>query len=243
MLTLRAMFALPAKTMSGHDLLTRAFDASWFGEIEALPLHDTCNEEVFKAIEADDRLLVREVAHAYTDPSRHAAIYALWFDDRPFMLVHSGHNRAKPILRRWVGDALIYQEAVLYLRSLMSRRAPTDDTVDMDQPFFVDELCVVGQEDFSQALRLPSDPLLPGIRVMTPRPTPEHVLVQSPSGVSLPEYIRRGALVLRREAPTTHEALVEEFGSVGSLGVTPETVFTWYRPSERPPGTAPIQRV
>jgi hypothetical protein len=240
MLTLNDMFALPAKTL---DLRDDVLCPGWVPEVAELG--SLMDAALLERMALDRRLQVRELAQHYIDHRSCHALTALWFDASPVLLVRSTGQDPGAFKRRWIGDALRFERMCSYLREVANSPRPLSDQIDPDTPHYPEEFCLAQGVNLGDALGLVTEPRTPGVLVVPlgdGAGAAGRLLVMTEDDVTLEEYLRRGAFVMRRQKQIASEELARELPNAAGPFFARMARFYWYLPSERPSGV-PIQPV
>lgn len=149
---LAEVYQLPIKeTLKGDISQLMPYGAyhNVFPELENMPSYDS-SEGLADPLE---RVELRVHAEHWQDFRRFWRLWTVWHDGKPVMVCQNAGREGDDYQRRYITDPKLYEEALLYVRSLIpirvlaeSERAFTDESLDIG-----DALTFYGQD-----LRAPS---------------------------------------------------------------------------------------
>lgn len=207
MITLNNVYALPRTLVKLTDWILRA---DWFPEVP--DLEQALSSELLELLEKEGRFTVERVAEEHHDHRRYAQLHTLCFDGAPIALVQNAGREGDDHRRRLITDAHRFIELCHYLQTHAVDRERYAriyaDTVDADTPMYEEEVSAFYGTDLLAEKGYPKVPRTEGFFILSATrldlPLPAgleglgEIFLVGSAAPNPPEYIRRGAFVLRR---------------------------------------------
>jgi hypothetical protein len=176
-----------------------AVHAHWFPDISELEYSDS--DVLFQRVDDEKKLVIREITNECSDGYRYAAMYSLWYQGKPFMLVQDAGRSGRDHKRRWLTDFDTYVEVCAYLLRLLPRDPESrDGEVAPDALFYPEEFDFYGKA-ISAKFGVEAEPRMEGVVLLDasdvfPGET-SCMLFLTQLDVTPPPYIRRGSCVMK----------------------------------------------
>lgn len=235
MVKIKDLYAIAAPAINLADW---TLEPHWFPEVDALEYQMT--SEFLETLQAQGRLVARQLLEKYYDHRRSASMHTIWFDGEPVMLVQSAGRERDDFKQRWITNEKAYVLLCSYIRSCLSTGIDPKDVVGPEEEIFEDEIFKFYGEDFAEQFGYKCEPIAEGYMVFSdsklifPGLEDDLYFVEAEAGLEMPQYIRRRGFVLKKERevseaehasnPRVREACAESGYS--------QTYF--YRACERP---------
>lgn len=207
MFKLKELFNLPGKIEPASNHI---MGEKWFPDVGDLQY--SIDYEKLQEIDADARLLFKELAYEQYEGSRFAALYTIWFDNKPFMYIQEAGRSGRDHFVRGIVDAATYQDATNYLRSKIATLVPDDEVYDLEMLVYPEQVFHFYGQDFGTALGYPSEAIATGFMLLHCKsvlPIPDadklYLITAKADVAAMPEYVRRSEVVLRRIREMTEE--------------------------------------
>lgn len=237
MIKLSTVYTFPAQPIKLADWLLRA---DWFPEVEALEW--SLSTEILETLDAEGRLSIRRVFHHDCgDSYRYAEMHAVWFDDKPVMLVQNAGRSGDDVKRRWITDRNGFEAICHYLRQHLGTTVNDDDVYDPDSLVYEEDILELYGVDFGTAVGYPSEPAKEGLMLLGKAheffekgDSTLYFAMAKPGFGEMPQYIRRGGYVMT----LVRELSAEDYQDRPNFREVCEkdgyTQLFWYQHCERP---------
>jgi hypothetical protein len=240
MLKLKAIYDLPTKKTALSDFI---LTERWIPEVPDLGYH--VDHATWVAMDEEGLLVVKQVAYGDNGADRYAAIFSLWFKDKPVGIFQEAGRGGRDHFKRWITDADAFVALCQYLRTKLCNGEDQLDIYDPEHEVYPEEMFGFYGQDFGTALGYPPEPAAKGFHIIfdgakvIQGANPAYALVTAlPKYDPMPEYIRRREYVYKKVAPLTATELASNPRIEAVCKEDGHTHIYWYqmviRPSDQP---------
>ncbi|MDO8415192.1 MAG: hypothetical protein Q7S87_03150 [Agitococcus sp.] len=241
MMQLKDVYKIPGKIV---PLSEWVISESWIPEVPNWSAGPDCggpSYELLQALTVEGLIQVKQLVNELYEGDRYAAMYTVVFKDMPVAIIQEAGRGGRDHYSRWVTNAPGFWAMCQYLHFKLAFMVTKVEEDDPEQMIYPEEVFQFYGNYFGTEFGYEKEPITKGFLTMKsekgliPGINPEYVLVTAVKKFNvMPEYIRRGAYVLRKVGPVSEEELARNprVRLVSEEDQHPN--IYWYQPASRP---------